>query len=95
MIWDFKLLFYRLSYTIDMELFLANVDNDFNVAVVFSLMTNFPFHTVTLHLVIPESTKRNQSSLKPITVYCQEQAASMICICRSSEKDRNFVRHDE
>lgn len=73
MIWSFKLLFHRLSYTRNMKLFLANVDNYFIAAVVFSLMTNclnFAFHMAILHPVIPESRKENQLSLKPITVYC-------------------------
>lgn len=70
MIWGFKLLFDRPSYIINIKLFLANADNYFHTAVVFSLMTqcpNFPFHTAIFHPVVPESTKGNQLSLKPIT----------------------------
>jgi len=70
MILGFKLLFYRLLYK---KYGIITVDNYFSVAVVFSLMIdcpNFPFHTASLHPVIPESTKGNQSSLKTITVYC-------------------------
>lgn len=69
MILAFKMLFYRLSQTRNMKLFLAHVDNDFNAAVIFSLMTNclsFPFHVSILHPVIPVNTKGNQSSHKPI-----------------------------
>lgn len=70
--WGFKLLFYRLSYIRNMELFLAKVDNEFNVALVFPSMTNcpnFPFHTAILHCY-SWKYQRNQSSLKLITVYC-------------------------
>lgn len=97
MIWGFKLLFDRHSYTRNMKLFLANTDSYFNIAVVFSLMPycpNFPFHMAVFHLV-PESTRGNQLSLKPITFYCNEQFERMICIHRSLEKDPIFIRHDK
>lgn len=74
MIWVFNLLFDIPRYTRNMKLFLANANNYFNTAVVFSLMThylNFPFHMVIFHPVIPESTKGKQLSLKPITFDCK------------------------
>lgn len=98
MIWGFKLLFNRLSYTRNMKLFLANADNYFNTAVTFPLMThcpNFPFHMTIFHTVVPESRKGNQLSLRPITFYCNEQSECMICIHRRLEKDSIFFRHEK
>lgn len=95
MIWGFKLLFDRPSHTRNKKLFLANADN---VALFFSLMIccpNFPFHMAIFHPVVPERTKANQLSLKPITFYCKEQSECMICMCRSLEKDSIFYRHDK
>lgn len=98
MIWGFKLLFDRPSYTRNMKLLLANADNYFNTIVVFSLMThcpNFTFHMVIFHPVVPESTKENQLSLKPTTFYCKEQSECMICTYRALEKDPIFLKRDK
>lgn len=98
MIWSFKLLFDRSSYTRNMKLLLANADDYFSTTAVFSLMThcpNFPFHMAIFDPVVSESTKENQLSLKPITFYCKEQSECMICTYRDLEKDPIFLKHDK